>query len=122
MLQFQVAQLVGSDYHDECLEQDSGVRPQVLTDAAKVMQNRLEKEVPKKDDASIAEMRKEDATSGYDAGLQSGRRVSRRSREDDGGDEETSFQRTFLKRRFASVTPTAPRRTGIVDAVDSLAR
>jgi TRAP-type C4-dicarboxylate transport system substrate-binding protein len=60
MLQVQVAQLVGgviitTNAWNRIAESDRAV----LTDAAKAMQSRLEREVPKKDEASIAEMRKE---------------------------------------------------------------
>jgi TRAP-type C4-dicarboxylate transport system substrate-binding protein len=60
MLQLQVAQLVGAfivttNGWNKIAEVDR----QVLVDAATVMQTRLEREVPRKDEASIAEMRKE---------------------------------------------------------------
>ena len=60
MLQVQVAQLVGAfiittDSWNKLSEADR----KVLTDASKAMQTRLEREVPKKDEASVAEMRKE---------------------------------------------------------------
>jgi TRAP-type C4-dicarboxylate transport system substrate-binding protein len=60
MLQMQVAQLVGAiimttNSWSKLSEADR----KVLVDAAKAMQTRLEREVPKKDEASIAEMQKE---------------------------------------------------------------
>jgi TRAP-type transport system periplasmic protein len=60
MLQLKVAQLVGAviittDDWNKISEADR----KVLTDAAKAMQTRLEREVPKKDDASVVEMQKE---------------------------------------------------------------
>jgi len=60
MLQFQVAQLVGAlvittNAWNKIPESDR----KVLENAAKAMQARLEREVPRKDDAAIAEMRKE---------------------------------------------------------------
>jgi TRAP-type transport system periplasmic protein len=60
MLQVQVAQLVGAviittNAWNKIPESER----KILTGAAKTMQTRLEREVPKKDDASIAEMRKE---------------------------------------------------------------
>ena len=60
MLQMQVAQLVGAiiittNSWNKLSEADR----KALVDAAKAMQTRLEREVPKKDEASIAEMRKE---------------------------------------------------------------
>jgi len=60
MLQLKVAQLVGAviittNEWNKISEADR----KVLTDAAKAMQARLEREVPKKDDASVAEMQKE---------------------------------------------------------------
>jgi TRAP-type C4-dicarboxylate transport system substrate-binding protein len=60
MLQMQVAQLVGAmiittGTWNKLSEADR----KVLTDASKAMQTRLEREVPKKDDASVAEMQKE---------------------------------------------------------------
>ena len=60
MLQVQVAQLVGAfiittNSWNKLSEADR----KVLVDASKVMQTRLEREVPKKDAASIEEMRKE---------------------------------------------------------------
>ena len=60
MLQLKVAQLVGAviittDDWNKISEEDR----KVLTAAAKAMQTRLEREVPKKDDASVVEMQKE---------------------------------------------------------------
>jgi len=60
MLQVQVAQLAGAlimttNTWNKISEADR----KVLTDAARAMQKRLEIEVPKKDEASLAEMRKE---------------------------------------------------------------
>ena len=60
MLQIQVAQLVGAfimttNSWNKLSEADR----KVLVDASKVMQTRLEREVPKKDAAAIEEMRKE---------------------------------------------------------------
>jgi TRAP-type C4-dicarboxylate transport system substrate-binding protein len=60
MLQLQVAQLVGAFIvTTNGWNKISEVDRQVLVDATTVMQTRLEREVPRKDEASIAEMRKE---------------------------------------------------------------
>jgi TRAP-type C4-dicarboxylate transport system substrate-binding protein len=60
MLQIQVAQLVGAVIMTtNAWNRLSEADRKVLTDAAQAMQMRLEREVPKKDEASIAEMRKE---------------------------------------------------------------
>jgi TRAP-type C4-dicarboxylate transport system substrate-binding protein len=60
MLQIQVAQLVGAliittNTWNKLPEADR----KILSDASKAMQTRLEREVPKKDAASVAEMQKE---------------------------------------------------------------
>jgi TRAP-type C4-dicarboxylate transport system substrate-binding protein len=60
MMQVQVAQLVGAFITTTTTwNKLSEADRKVLTDAAKTMQTRLEREVPKKDEAAIAEMRKE---------------------------------------------------------------
>jgi TRAP-type C4-dicarboxylate transport system substrate-binding protein len=60
MLQVQVAQLVGAFIITKTSwNKLSEADRTVLVDAAKAMQTRLEREVPRKDEASIAEMRKE---------------------------------------------------------------
>ena len=60
MLQVQVAQLVGALITTtNAWNRISETDRKVLTGAAKAMQARLEREVPRKDEASIAEMRKE---------------------------------------------------------------
>jgi TRAP-type C4-dicarboxylate transport system substrate-binding protein len=60
MMQLQVAQLVGAVIiTTNTWNKLSDADRKTLADAAKAMQTRLEREVPKKDDASIAEMKKE---------------------------------------------------------------
>lgn len=60
MLQAKVAQLVGAVIiTTNAWNKMSEADRKVLSDGAKAMQTRLEREVPKKDDASIAEMQKE---------------------------------------------------------------
>jgi TRAP-type C4-dicarboxylate transport system substrate-binding protein len=100
MLQFQVAQLVGAvivttNSWNKIQESDR----KVLSDAAKAMQTRLEKEVPKKDAVSIAEMRKEGRdlkVTMFDAKAAAEFRAE--AAKDDGGDE----RKHSAKGRFRS--------------------